>query len=253
MSNAMAVTNNTITLETQRQIRGSDSNVGLSISRLSSGIRINTARDDPAGFAIALAFKSDTVTISSRGQAAANDGVEVSEAQANLASARDAMAQFADSSASGVAAKVSAALHQALGAAGQGGGASSSGEVSGGQQQAVGSGSVVGAAGGLRNVGAYLSAAQAGTSGKTAGSSVQEGASQDLPAVELPQNIVARQAAMTYRMAAADEKNRQAVLAREQESAGRPEEQSLPHNNGAIRGNVLGQQNAQAELLAMLR
>ena len=56
----MAVINtNTLSLMTQNNLTKSQSSLGTSIERLSSGLRINSAKDDAAGQAIANRFTSN--------------------------------------------------------------------------------------------------------------------------------------------------------------------------------------------------
>ncbi|WP_367165401.1 flagellin [Kosakonia cowanii] len=75
----MAVINtNTLSLMTQNNLTKSQSSLGTAIERLSSGLRINSAKDDAAGQAIANRFTSN---INGLGVAArnANDGISLSQ------------------------------------------------------------------------------------------------------------------------------------------------------------------------------
>ncbi|MGR4050123.1 flagellin N-terminal helical domain-containing protein [Kosakonia cowanii] len=75
----MAVINtNTLSLMTQNNLTKSQSSLGTSIERLSSGLRINSAKDDAAGQAIANRFTSN---INGLGVAArnANDGISLAQ------------------------------------------------------------------------------------------------------------------------------------------------------------------------------
>ncbi|MBC0856517.1 flagellin [Pantoea stewartii] len=75
----MAVINtNTLSLTTQNNLNKSQSSLGTAIQRLSSGLRINSAKDDAAGQAIANRFTSNVngLTIAARN---ANDGISLSQ------------------------------------------------------------------------------------------------------------------------------------------------------------------------------
>lgn len=67
---------NISSLRTQRQISITTSRLNQAYERLSSGLRINHAKDDPAGFAVAMKLRSDTrvATVSARN---ANDGISI--------------------------------------------------------------------------------------------------------------------------------------------------------------------------------
>ncbi|AYD43782.1 flagellin [Yersinia rochesterensis] len=75
----MAVINtNTLSLTTQNNMNKSQSSLGTAIERLSSGLRINSAKDDAAGQAIANRFTSNIkgLTQASRN---ANDGISLAQ------------------------------------------------------------------------------------------------------------------------------------------------------------------------------
>ncbi|WP_314418156.1 FliC/FljB family flagellin [Pseudescherichia vulneris] len=102
----MAVINtNTLSLTTQNNLTKSQSSLGTAIERLSSGLRINSAKDDAAGQAIANRFTSN---INGLGVAArnANDGISLaqtaegalSEINNNLQRVRDLTVQAQNSS-----------------------------------------------------------------------------------------------------------------------------------------------------------
>ena len=102
----MAVINtNTLSLTTQNNLSKSQSSLGTAIERLSSGLRINSAKDDAAGQAIANRFTSN---INGLGVAArnANDGISLaqtaegalSEINNNLQRVRDLTVQAQNSS-----------------------------------------------------------------------------------------------------------------------------------------------------------
>lgn len=75
----MAVINtNSLSLLTQNNLSKSQSSLGTAIERLSSGLRINSAKDDAAGQAIANRFTSNIRGLT---QAArnANDGISIAQ------------------------------------------------------------------------------------------------------------------------------------------------------------------------------
>ncbi|AHJ74590.1 MULTISPECIES: flagellin [Kosakonia] len=75
----MAVINtNTLSLMTQNNLSKSQSSLGTSIERLSSGLRINSAKDDAAGQAIANRFTSNIngLSVAVRN---ANDGISLAQ------------------------------------------------------------------------------------------------------------------------------------------------------------------------------
>ncbi len=75
----MAVINtNTLSLTTQNNLTKSQAALGTAIERLSSGLRINSAKDDAAGQAIANRFTSNIngLTVAARN---ANDGISLSQ------------------------------------------------------------------------------------------------------------------------------------------------------------------------------
>lgn len=102
----MAVINtNTLSLMTQSNLNKSQSSLGTAIERLSSGLRINSAKDDAAGQAIANRFTSNIngLTVAARN---ANDGISLvqtaegalSEINNNLQRIRDLTVQAQNSS-----------------------------------------------------------------------------------------------------------------------------------------------------------
>lgn len=92
-----------MSLNSQRVLNKNDKDTGISVERLSSGKRINSAKDDAAGLAIALKFAAQ---IAGSQQAArnANDGVSLvqtaegglHESAANLQRMRDLAVQSAN-------------------------------------------------------------------------------------------------------------------------------------------------------------
>ncbi|AUO63957.1 flagellin [Citrobacter freundii complex sp. CFNIH2] len=102
----MAVINtNSLSLMTQNNLNKSQSALGTAIERLSSGLRINSAKDDAAGQAIANRFTSNIngLTVAARN---ANDGISLSqtaegalsEINNNLQRVRDLTVQAQNSS-----------------------------------------------------------------------------------------------------------------------------------------------------------
>jgi flagellin len=86
---SLVINTNVSTLTAQRALSGSGLSVSRSIERLSSGLRINSARDDAAGLAISTRM---TTQINGRGQAIrnANDGVSMLQtAEASLGTLTD--------------------------------------------------------------------------------------------------------------------------------------------------------------------
>ena len=75
---AQVINTNTMSLNAQRNLSSSGASLATTIQRLSSGLRINSAKDDAAGLAI-----SDRMTAQIRGinQAArnANDGISLAQ------------------------------------------------------------------------------------------------------------------------------------------------------------------------------
>ncbi|MEJ5113084.1 flagellin N-terminal helical domain-containing protein [Erwinia billingiae] len=102
----MSVINtNSLSLMTQNNLNKSQSSLGTAIERLSSGLRINSAKDDAAGQAIANRFTSNIngLTVAARN---ANDGISLaqtaegalSEINNNLQRVRDLTVQAQNSS-----------------------------------------------------------------------------------------------------------------------------------------------------------
>ncbi len=75
---AQVINTNSLSLITQNNINKNQSALSSSIERLSSGLRINSAKDDAAGQAIANRFTSNIKGLT---QAArnANDGISVAQ------------------------------------------------------------------------------------------------------------------------------------------------------------------------------
>ncbi|MFP2514673.1 FliC/FljB family flagellin [Buttiauxella agrestis] len=105
---AQVINTNSLSLLTQNNLNKSQSSLGTAIERLSSGLRINSAKDDAAGQAIANRFTSNIkgLTQASRN---ANDGISVaqttegslSEINNNLQRIRELSVQASNGSNSG--------------------------------------------------------------------------------------------------------------------------------------------------------
>ncbi len=72
------INTNVMSLNSQRNLNKSQSSLSTSLQRLSSGLRINSAKDDAAGLAISERFSSQVrgLTVASRN---ANDGISLSQ------------------------------------------------------------------------------------------------------------------------------------------------------------------------------
>ena len=100
---ALVINTNTMSLNAQRNLTSSASQLATSLQRLSSGLRINSAKDDAAGLAISERF---TTQIRGLTQAArnANDGISLAqtaegalgEVQSNLQRIRELAVQSAN-------------------------------------------------------------------------------------------------------------------------------------------------------------
>jgi flagellin len=100
---ALVINTNTMSLNAQRNLSSSASQLATSLQRLSSGLRINSAKDDAAGLAISERF---TTQIRGLTQAArnANDGISLAqtaegalgEVQSNLQRIRELSVQSAN-------------------------------------------------------------------------------------------------------------------------------------------------------------
>src|SRR6185369_9853615 len=75
---AQVINTNVLSINAQRNLSTSQSTLATSLQRLSSGLRINSAKDDAAGLAISDRF---TTQIRGLNQAArnANDGISLSQ------------------------------------------------------------------------------------------------------------------------------------------------------------------------------
>jgi flagellin len=75
---AQTINTNTISLNAQRNLSGSQSSLAMSMQRLSSGLRVNSAKDDAAGLAISERMNTQIRgnTVAARN---ANDGISLSQ------------------------------------------------------------------------------------------------------------------------------------------------------------------------------
>ncbi|MEM7209378.1 MAG: flagellin [Pseudomonadota bacterium] len=102
---ALTINTNVASLNAQRNLNGTQRDLGTALQRLSSGLRVNSAKDDAAGLAIAARF---TAQIRGSDQAArnANDGISVlqiaegalNEVSSNLQRIRELAVQSANAS-----------------------------------------------------------------------------------------------------------------------------------------------------------
>jgi len=74
----LSILTNVASLNAQRNLSGTQDALSASISRLSSGLRINKAGDDAAGLGISEALKAQTRSLS-QAQRNANDGISMSQ------------------------------------------------------------------------------------------------------------------------------------------------------------------------------
>ncbi|TDF64258.1 flagellin [Cupriavidus sp. L7L] len=75
---AMVINTNTLSLQTQNNLSTSQSSLNNAIQRLSSGLRINSAKDDAAGQAIANRFSANINGLT-QAQRNANDGISMAQ------------------------------------------------------------------------------------------------------------------------------------------------------------------------------
>ena len=75
---AMVINTNTMSLNSQRQLSQSNNSVATAMERLSSGLRINSAKDDAAGLAISNRFTSQ-VNCLNQAIRNANDGISLAQ------------------------------------------------------------------------------------------------------------------------------------------------------------------------------
>jgi flagellin len=85
------INTNVMSLNAQRNLQSSQSSLATSIQRLSSGLRINSAKDDAAGLAISSRFSSQISGLN-QAQRNANDGISLAQtADGALSSVSDAL------------------------------------------------------------------------------------------------------------------------------------------------------------------
>jgi flagellin len=87
----MTINTNVVSLNAQRNLNGSQSSLATSMQRLSSGLRVNSARDDAAGLAIADRQNAQIrgINVAIRN---ANDGISLAQtAEGALATITDAL------------------------------------------------------------------------------------------------------------------------------------------------------------------
>ena len=93
---AAMINTNISSLNAQRNLTTSQSSLATSLQRLSTGLRINSAKDDAAGMAIASRMTSQIngMNVAARN---ANDGISLSQtAEGGLASATDLLQRMRD-------------------------------------------------------------------------------------------------------------------------------------------------------------
>ncbi|MDP1789751.1 MAG: flagellin, partial [Methylibium sp.] len=75
---AMSVNTNIVSLNAQRNLGTSQSSLATSMQRLSSGLRVNSAKDDAAGLAIAERMNASVrgLNVAARN---ANDGISLAQ------------------------------------------------------------------------------------------------------------------------------------------------------------------------------
>jgi len=88
---ALSITTNLASLNAQRQLQATNGQLSSAMARLASGLRVNSAKDDPAGLAIA-----ERMSVQARGMNVAlrntNDGISLAQtAEGGLARVGDAL------------------------------------------------------------------------------------------------------------------------------------------------------------------
>ena len=108
------INTNIASLNAQRNLNTSQSSLATSLQRLSSGLRINSAKDDAAGLAIAERFTSQIRGLN-QAQRNANDGVSLAQtAEGALASAGDILQRIRELAVQSSNASNSASDRQAM-------------------------------------------------------------------------------------------------------------------------------------------
>lgn len=101
----VSIASNIASLSAQRQLTKATNSLSTTFQRLSSGLRINNASDDPAGLAVADSLRSDAklAAVAIRN---ANDGISITSiadsALGEIANILSRMAELAEQSANGV-------------------------------------------------------------------------------------------------------------------------------------------------------
>ena len=82
---ALRINTNIAAINTHRQLLGTESKLGLSMEKLSSGFRINRASDDAAGLAIANRLRTNvrSLTVASRNVVEGKSLLQIAEGSAN--------------------------------------------------------------------------------------------------------------------------------------------------------------------------
>lgn len=111
---AAIINTNVASLNAQRNLSTSQSSLATSLQRLSSGLRINSAKDDAAGLAIAERFTSQINGLN-QARRNANDGISLSQtAEGALQSAGDTLQRIRELAVQSANASNSASDRQAL-------------------------------------------------------------------------------------------------------------------------------------------
>jgi flagellin len=101
---ALSIVTNVTALKAQNSLEKSTGALNKSLSRLSSGLRINEAMDDPAGLAIADKLRAD-IRVAGQAIRNANDGVSAinisDQAMAEIGNSLARLAELAEQSATG--------------------------------------------------------------------------------------------------------------------------------------------------------
>ncbi|MEY4718683.1 MAG: hypothetical protein RL563_1301, partial [Pseudomonadota bacterium] len=93
---AMVINTNVSSLNAQRMLSNTNSSLSVSMERLSSGLRVNSAKDDAAGLAISDRMSSQIrgMTVAMRN---ANDGISMAQtAEASMGSITETMQRMRD-------------------------------------------------------------------------------------------------------------------------------------------------------------
>jgi len=111
---AQVINTNISSLNAQRNLNGTQSSMSTAIQRLSTGLRINSAKDDAAGLSIANRFTSQIRGLN-RAAANANDGISLAQtAEGALSTSTDILQRIRDLAVQSANATNSAGDRQAL-------------------------------------------------------------------------------------------------------------------------------------------